>query len=360
MRKLTTEPSTERHYWKVARGIFFSATGVRLVPSDPVDPKALVRGLQAIEESVTSKTFGSYKAAVKWVLRHISHPDCQAALTFLDAACSDARAGDSVRKEARDDIKAARAKRPKYGAAKKVKFVTPEQLNDLRIALNRTASNNGIATRNWLFAGILTGLRPCEWRGAELGYNPKGVLELRVKNAKATNDRAHGPFRTLEIGSDVPPLYLAALFQHVRRFRTLDTEEKYRHFYHDCRTILKRCNQAVFKNAKHYVTLYSGRHQCCADMKSSNFSDEQTAAALGHRSIATAMRHYGRACRGTGHAMVRPIAADVLRVKAHNVFRDRSALRPPAKTKIQSLSGLDPAQSALTSPNPWRRTRQRG
>ena len=47
--------------------------------------------------------------------------------------------------------------------------------------------------------GVLTGLRPCEWPRAELRRSTREGFAwmLVVANAKATNQRAHGPHRTL-------------------------------------------------------------------------------------------------------------------------------------------------------------------
>ena len=50
--------------------------------------------------------------------------------------------------------------------------------------------------RAWLRAAIVTGLRPVEWKSAQL-VNNNGEYYLKIQNAKNTNGRSHGIDRTL-------------------------------------------------------------------------------------------------------------------------------------------------------------------
>jgi hypothetical protein len=67
----------------------------------------------------------------------------------------------------------------------------------LRSALDESASAWASDLERWVEAGLITGLRPSEWAEARLEHSASLGPVLIVKNAKATNGRAHGPRRTM-------------------------------------------------------------------------------------------------------------------------------------------------------------------
>lgn len=172
------------------------------------------------------------------------------------------------------------------------------------------------ALRTWLLASRLTGLRPSEWEHAglaEIGGRPC----LIVKNGKATNRRANGTFRTLDLSAtstaDVEAVHeiLAMLEGYEREMSFGRLQAALTHY-------MKRATRACFGSRKTYPTLYSARHQFAADAKSSGWTQEEVAALLGHASDDTAGRHYARARSGQSSIRVAPIGPEIqtVRVKA--------------------------------------------
>ena len=66
-------------------------------------------------------------------------------------------------------------------------------------------------------------------------------------------------------------------------------------------------------------TLYSSRHQFCANAKAAGASKEEIAALMGHRSVETAGEHYARKRSGrAGELCVKPDEASVALVESFN------------------------------------------
>lgn len=167
---------------------------------------------------------------------------------------------------------------------------------------------------NWLNAGLLTGLRPMEWSQTQYIEAEDGVDYLLVKNAKATNNRAHGPSRKIILDGlsneekNVIKNHLerATLFTHAGQFKS---------FYMGCASVLSRTARAVWPKRTEHLTLYSVRHQFSADAKASGLLPEELAALMGHAVDTTAARHYGKKTAGYEMIRVRPDPEEVAKVK---------------------------------------------
>src|SRR5260363_111525 len=80
-----------------------------------------------------------------------------------------------------------------------IKHASPQRDFEALVArLSNPKQNSDYAKRTalWLAAAAVTGLRPCEWRTAQLNED---ATQLIVQNAKATNGRANGASRTIAI-----------------------------------------------------------------------------------------------------------------------------------------------------------------
>ncbi len=167
--------------------------------------------------------------------------------------------------------------------------------------------------KRWLAAGLLTGLRPAEWAGARM-IEFKGEPALLLKNAKATNQRAHGPTRTVLLGGlDENERQLIA--EHVERSVEWAMADKFPSFYHGCAAVLSRACQQMWPKRDQYPTLYSTRHQFSANAKASGLLPEEIAALMGHAVDTTATKHYGRKAAGVEMMRVRPDPAEVAKVR---------------------------------------------
>lgn len=202
---------------------------------------------------------------------------------------------------------------PRRTSSSKLRRLPLSDLNRLLAQLRSEPGRWSGATALLLQAGIVTGLRPSEWPGARLVETREGPL-LRVRNAKHSNGRAHGPERRMSIIVDEAALTVVeAMLEYVEAaldFTSWDT------VYEGCRKTLYRTCRALWPRRTRYPTLYSSRHQFAADCKSSGLRPADLAALMGHASIDTAMTHYGRRQAGRGQIKVRPDPEDVRRVEA--------------------------------------------
>jgi hypothetical protein len=151
-------------------------------------------------------------------------------------------------------------------------------------------------------------LRPVEWETADLV-----VRFLLIQNAKATNGRAHGPDRRIDLSDygtngvrDLAGLLIA-----------LNTRAAaaggYRYLWARLASRIARvCKSIKIKR----VALYSTRHVGIANAKSW-MSPHEIAAKAGHKTTATATAHYAKRRTGWGAKAVRvarPSSRDIEKV----------------------------------------------
>jgi hypothetical protein len=120
--------------------------------------------------------------------------------------------------------------------------------------------------RDWLRAGIATGLRPEEWRATEIypdpdEAHPKGTRRfLLVYDLDAGTARAKAVVRTLEITDFTP-----GTFDAVRRMQAygarLHSEGIFTQTLGECSQLLYRACDAVWKKPRRVYGLTSCRHQ---------------------------------------------------------------------------------------------------
>lgn len=159
--------------------------------------------------------------------------------------------------------------------------------------INKRWSEYGEITILWLKAGILTGIRPNEWKNAYI----ENKNTLVVKNAKNTNDRTAGTYRKL-ILSEMSKSDKEAITRFLKLYKEKMLTKDPEAIYEGCKRFLTRVNRKIWPSRKKYVTLYSARHQFSANMKASGFSKGEIALAMGHVSEKTAQMHYGKARYG--------------------------------------------------------------
>jgi hypothetical protein len=166
----------------------------------------------------------------------------------------------------------------------------------------------------YLKVGVLTGLRPCEWPGAELCRSTREgfAWKLVVANAKATNQRAHGSHRTLYF-VELDPQTLDDILAWIQIARS----KRYQRLLNTIARLLWKITRELWPDHEEWPTLYTTRHLAVAAWKAHYLRKAQTdaerlealatiASLMGHGSDATASRHYARA--GAGRRVVVPAA----------------------------------------------------
>jgi integrase len=162
--------------------------------------------------------------------------------------------------------------------------------------------------RDYLQAGVLTGLRPVEWPGARLhrsdtpGYN----WELIAPCAKHDAVRGIAEERILRFREDLTPSLCATLDRWILVAVQAHQQDRYEALMKALSDLLYRTSRAEFPRRKQHITLYSVRHEAAARFKAAYiqgvegqdtklFGAAIVAALLGHISDLTASAHYGRA-----------------------------------------------------------------
>ncbi|RXH10133.1 hypothetical protein [Bradyrhizobium guangzhouense] len=179
-----------------------------------------------------------------------------------------------------------------------------------------------------LNSGALTGLRFVEWPTAKFRPStvPGYAWELLVANGKSSNDRGHGPERTLRWA--FLPDYLVALMKYwIAVAKGAKAQGRYDTLNDSMESLMRRVTRQLFPRRHKRPTLSSVRHAATARFKGAYVATATTeeekqlgrarvAALLGHGSDATASTHYARAESGTNHYPVPvPDPIEVARIR---------------------------------------------
>tara|TARA_B100000700_G_C15063722_1_gene868056 strand:- start:6771 stop:7775 length:1005 start_codon:yes stop_codon:yes gene_type:complete len=196
----------------------------------------------------------------------------------------------------------------------KKKSLNLKELKSIDNELKKSRSRWAKPTRIFIRAGKYTGLRPIEWQNAEINKEKK---LLKVTNAKSTNGRSLGDYRTLSL-KHLDEKQIKDIENHILLVKNIILKEAWEQYYNGCSSLLKRTTRKLWPNKKKYPTLYSCRHQFSADMKASGCTKREVAALMGHASDLTAQEHYGRKLFGTRGRKPIINSIDLNRVKETN------------------------------------------
>lgn len=223
-------------------------------------------------------------------------------------------------------------------SAKKQKHLSIKDLRKIDEEISKSKSRWATALRLWLRAGVLTGLRPIEWKTAQLLTTEHGFV-LVVKNAKNTNDRANGEIRTLHLNhlSDDEMIVINGQMKIVSQFNKSD--EEWLGFYQGCADLLRQKNKKAFPTRKKHPTLYSARHQFSANAKASGFRPEEIAALMGHASDLTAQMTYGKKINGTRGRKPTLEEGEVNTVKKHRKTEKYFSFKKDIQQKTEKKTG---------------------
>lgn len=181
---------------------------------------------------------------------------------------------------------------------RKQKHFSIKDLKKVDDELKLSKSIWSVSTRVWLRAGILTGLRPVEWRKSILIEDDENIV-LKVANAKNTNNRANGDFRHLYL-NHLEENEINIIKNHLKICNNFsNSKETWDNYYNGCSNLLRQKTRSVFPNREKFPTLYSTRHQFSANSKASGCRPEELASLMGHATDLTAQMTYGKKIHGT-------------------------------------------------------------
>lgn len=177
-----------------------------------------------------------------------------------------------------------------------------------------------------MYSSIFFGLRPAEWFCADFSVDGR---ELVVTNAKfnSATGRGFSTHRVILISDSMPKDVLEGtrwLVEEIdklgyKRSHPSDIDRALMESLANCLSrvydnIIK-CGVAVKSKNGHRYTMYTGRHQFSADAKKAGLSKIEIAALMGHASVDSAGKHYGKTRNGRNEIHVYPHPEDVLAVE---------------------------------------------
>lgn len=322
----TRAPSTLKAYPIRARSLIQRCRRYfNISPHDALDYRRLVGWLIDHKSNINAKSWRQYKASVAYFLEQEVLRD------------QDPIADEALKELMKEGSVGSQKTTTKTSGTKLKKFPLRDYKRIIEHLENHPDRWSADLSR-WLAAGILTGLRPVEWGQSRMG-EVNGEPALIVKNAKATNNRAHGTHRTILLaGLSEEERQMIAM--HVERAVDFRQAEQYERFVQGCATTLARTVRKIWPRRDRYPTLYSLRHQFSADAKASGMTMEELAALMGHAVDTTATQHYGRRSAGLEMVRVRPEPAEVARVR--QVFKQRLEVPMPTPKLEQRLQMAPP------------------
>lgn len=246
---------------------------------------------------------------------------------------------------------------PPLTSAKKAKSPKSDHLEKLRIRLEL---DNEIAAA-FFKATLLAGLRPIEWAGTSID-SVDDRWRLRVQNAKTTNARSHGEFRTLWFDR-LDFQQVMAVKQTINAFKAANARSAVANLEEKVERAFRSANNALWPTRKRSITPYTARHVFAARVKLA-YRSEEVAALMGHADDQTAFHHYGRQSRKksgvVGSPLPKPDPEDVERVRltraaaleklANSKKKSPATQKPDDDPDLDDPDGLQPEASAKSRP----------
>lgn len=225
--------------------------------------------------------------------------------------------GNFIAQEAYDTLKEEYSyecnKKSKKTSGKKVKKFPQSDYLKIMDYLDKEKESWATNLKNWIISGILIGLRPIEWANAQY-INESTGDKIIVKNAKNTNGRSLGEFRTILL-TNLNDKEKNILKTHIKICNEWELHNQFNYYYNSCSNKLRKICKLLWKRKENNISLYSARHQFSANAKASGFSCIEIAALMGHAVDITATKHYARKQSGYDLIKVTPSPEDVLKVK---------------------------------------------
>jgi hypothetical protein len=258
------------------------------IESENVDPLEFAVWLRSLRPFVEASSWRLYRVAGLAEIQTRPHGNLEAAVTMLteDGRRRAVRAKkvDQRRLAKEDGISQTRADRITYSDYQKL-------LRKLPIVSRADAVN---WLRDWLVAGVSTGVAPAEWPLADLEEQQldkdKRKIWLHVVNPGQRQDSRSLTYRTLDI-SKYQPDTAKAIERMVQNSRRWAIEGKIQQRRSECTQLLEEASDVLFREHKVKFSLFTFRHQFIANMKTIMDRAEVIAMA-GETEIEEQSKHY--------------------------------------------------------------------
>ncbi|TFV30958.1 hypothetical protein E4K66_32755 [Bradyrhizobium frederickii] len=306
------------------------------VSLEDIDPRDFANWLLGLKSSLTRSTWRQYRASAIAFVQTIPSSYMNDAIAMLNADLKIGNdEGQSGKRNGEEEI----------GAARRAKRIDHRHFRELQRFLPVTSRSRAQEwLRDWLRAGIHTGLRPAEWSLTTFERRPdrrwpNGRVWLHVVSAKAIDGRP--THRTLDL-SNFSTEALEAVERMVKRSRDSVLAGTFRQRQYEASKLLRTVCKRLFKTKKQY-TLYSLRHQFIANMKTI-YTREEVAAMVGHISLETQVEHYGKRRVAWDSRLITevpmPVEEQVAQIKKRLELLDLRKI--DRATKEAAKGGVDP------------------
>lgn len=309
------------------------------LPIDAIDPVDFVNFCFSLKPELKASAWRAYRQGIRTILETLPHERTSEAVGLMDVDINE-HTGEQKKK---DDTSVDGARvLPRRSSAKKIKRFPKKDFDRVLAYLRNFArSKYAPVVADWMVAGVVTGLRPIEWAATDLEIRdddrmPNGrAVWLYVLNAKATNGRAIGVARTIDLSYCSEDVIGAVRRMSENGFEWLRNGEFY--------DISRQCSQVLYKACESIPTLkgkvyalYSLRHQFIANSKSL-YKNEEVSAMSGHLSMETATANYARKSSAWAPEEIRdrarPVDSEVAMVQPRIKYYEQ-------KIKLQQEAGL--------------------
>lgn len=310
-----TKEQYRSHYFRIER---MARRDLGLDDGAQIEPQQIAATFSQHEAKWSEKTARAYRAALVFMFNEMGTQEAREAKDLIYHVSDDGEWTMSKKDQVKEERKI-NLKNSLRTSSQKAKRLTLDDLDLLRAELHISKSQFASRTALWFMAGMLTGLRPTEWRDARLVLNKKGEKILLVQNAKNTNGRAHGKEREIGLGNLLPE-DLAIIEDHVESITRYQGQgdDAFEDYYYNCRRLISHVGDRLWPRRVKHPTLYTARHMFAADIKN-QFDVYGVAALMGHASTRTASANYAPKWSSTnGGSKVQPGDRDLAIVTARN------------------------------------------
>lgn len=236
--------------------------------------------------------------------------------------------------------------RERLTSAKKRKSITEREY--LRIFMS---GQKACKKSYWLARGLgmfvsiyNVGLRPCEFRHAVIDdeLDDNGTLKcfLIVKNAKSTNGRSHGETRSISLDHltasefNLLSMVLSCSENPKNANGVIVSDERYVRY---ASRAFSQFTKTLYKRRLSTITLYTARHQFCANLRKNGATPRECGALMGHANDVTNTRSYGKPrCGHPSARSPKALKSEVLRVKCK--AKPNPFLNKKCTTKVKCKS----------------------
>lgn len=299
-----------------------------------LDPIEFTNWFFSLKPTLKASAWRPYRQSAKAILSTIPHDKVDEAIAMIEADIVEGTTSKQV--DMKDGLDNRRKLPKQTSALKEKKFPKPDFDKVLSTLKYFSRSKFAPYLADWLVAGVATGLRPIEWATTELEIkdeNGRRQAWLYVLNAKATNGRANGVVRTLDLSN-----FSDDTLRAVKRMSEIGNEwfldGTYDSMKSQCSQLLYSVCERLFKGRNKVYSLYSLRHQFIANSKTYH-RPEAVSALAGHIVTDTAVSSYGKKRSSWGPDEIKdradPVSEEVASVRQTQTFYDtREKLRVEA------------------------------